>query len=100
MPVTALRLIIDSPGDGAWNMAVDEALLETAANTNQATLRLYQWRQPTLSLGYFQLAADRAQHAASAACLLIRRPSGGGAILHDRELTYSIALPRSKAWPV
>jgi lipoate-protein ligase A len=89
-----IRLIIDPPASGAWNMAVDEALLETAAATGQATLRFYQWNEPTLSLGYFQSAGDREQHPASLDCPLVRRASGGGAILHDRELTYSIAIPQ------
>jgi lipoate-protein ligase A len=76
-------------------MALDEVLLMAAETDGVATLRFYSWREPTLSLGYFQSHADRAGHAASAGCTLIRRASGGGAILHDRELTYSIALPKS-----
>ena len=87
------RLVIDDPSPGDWNMAVDEALLERAAEAGSTSLRLYQWSEPTLSLGYFQLLADRARHAASRDCPLVRRSSGGGAILHDRELTYSLALP-------
>lgn len=87
---TAARLLIDPPLGGAWNMALDEALLTTAAATGQLTVRFYQWDRPTLSLGYFQPLADRAAHAASRAAPLVRRQSGGGAILHDRELTYSI----------
>jgi lipoate-protein ligase A len=74
-------------------MAVDEALLESAANEGVCTLRFYQWAEPTLSLGYFQTYADRWQHEASRQAALVRRSSGGGAILHDRELTYSIAVP-------
>ena len=74
-------------------MAVDEALLAAAAEEDTATLRLYQWSEPTLSLGYFQRYDDRQQHAASLASAVVRRSSGGGAILHDRELTYSLALP-------
>jgi lipoate-protein ligase A len=74
-------------------MAVDETLLETAAQTGLATLRFYQWSEPTLSLGYFQALAERQQHAASQGCTVVRRQTGGGAILHDRELTYSLALP-------
>ncbi len=75
-------------------MALDEALLESAQRDGLATVRLYAWNEPTLSLGYFQAEADRQRHPASEKCPLVRRASGGGAILHDRELTYSIALPR------
>ena len=87
------RLIVDPPAAGSWNMAVDEALLAEAVAGNVATLRFYQWNEPTLSLGYFQRYDDRHQHAASSACAIVRRQSGGGAILHDRELTYSLTLP-------
>jgi lipoyl(octanoyl) transferase len=74
-------------------MAVDEALLDDATTSGVATLRLYHWSEPTLSLGYFQRYDDRRQHAASRSCPVVRRQTGGGAILHDRELTYSIVLP-------
>ncbi len=87
------RLIIDPPATGVRNMSVDEALLLDAADHGVATLRFYSWSEPTLSLGYFQNYADRQQHAASRACAVVRRQTGGGAILHDRELTYSIAFP-------
>jgi lipoate-protein ligase A len=87
------RLIIDGAAEGATQMAIDEALLESAAGGGPATLRFYQWSQPTLSLGYFQCHHDRAAHRASLDCPLVRRPSGGGAIVHDRELTYSLTLP-------
>jgi lipoate-protein ligase A len=87
------RLIIDPPAPGAWNMALDEALLIEAAETGIATLRFYHWSEPTLSLGYFQSYDDRRQHAASRACACVRRQTGGGAIVHDREITYSIVLP-------
>ena len=79
-------------------MAVDEALMETAAADGVAAMRFYQWAEPTLSLGYFQAAADRRLHPPSLACPLVRRPSGGGAILHDRELTYSLAIPAGHPW--
>lgn len=92
-----LRLLIDPPAPGPWNMAVDETLLESAASTGQPTLRFYQWREPTLSLGYFQSFDDRQQHPPSQDCPVVRRASGGGAILHDRELTYSIAVPQATA---
>lgn len=84
------RLIFDAPAAGVWNMAMDEALLESAGRAGQGScLRFYAWEVPTLSLGYFQHAADRATHAASCVCPAVRRATGGGAILHDVELTYS-----------
>lgn len=92
MPLNC-HLLLDEPADGAWNMAVDEALLERAADGGEATLRLYQWAEPTLSLGYFQTYADRHEHAASRALPCVRRSSGGGALIHDHELTYSLTLP-------
>lgn len=92
-PIVELRLILDSPAEGPRNMAVDEVLLHDAAENGIATLRFYQWSEPTLSLGYFQHVIDRCQHAASRDCAIVRRQTGGGAILHDRELTYSMALP-------
>jgi len=94
--MNTLRLLVDPPAAGAWNMAVDEALLESAAE-GVGTLRFYEWTPATLSLGYFQSAAQREQHAASRDCPLVRRASGGGAILHDRELTYSVAMPQAAA---
>jgi lipoate-protein ligase A len=91
--VKRLRLLVDPPAAGARNMAVDEVLLTSAAEQGIATLRFYGWEVPTLSLGYFQRAADRELHASSLCCPLVRRASGGGAIVHDCELTYSIAMP-------
>ncbi len=78
-------------------MAVDEVLLAQAAETGACYWRIYRWEEPTLSLGYFQDVADRQAHAASRGCTLVRRPSGGGAIVHDREITYSVALPGTHA---
>ncbi|MCH7729632.1 MAG: lipoate--protein ligase family protein [Planctomycetes bacterium] len=87
------RLIIDSPAEGAWNMAVDEALLDSCRRTGMPTLRFYQWSKATLSLGYFQRHRDREQHVASRDCPLVRRSTGGRAIIHDQELTYSYIVP-------
>ncbi len=89
------RLLIHPPGGGAWNMAVDEVLLENAAR-GQLSLRFYQWQEATVSLGYFQALSERNAHPASLACPLVRRSSGGGAIVHDglgHDLTYSLAVP-------
>ena len=86
-------MLTDPPGPGAWNMAVDEVLLEWAAEGGGCCFRLYRWDEPTLSLGFFQEYEDRWQHAASRDCPVIRRVTGGGAIVHDAELTYSLAVP-------
>ncbi len=76
-------------------MAVDEALLESTAERTDdvCTLRFYRWAEPTLSLGYFQSFGERADHAASESCSTVRRASGGGAILHHDEITYSLTTP-------
>ncbi len=76
-------------------MARDEALLSfVGAGTSPATLRFYQWSSPTISLGYFQSFAEYASLPPPAGGLpIVRRLTGGGAILHDRELTYSLVLP-------
>lgn len=92
-PSSVFRLLLDPPDAGPWNMAVDEAMLEAAAAEGQCMLRFYRWQQATLSLGYFQVYADRQRHEASLACPTVRRLSGGGAIVHDAELTYSLAVP-------
>lgn len=92
------RLIIDPPASGAWNMAVDQAILETADQTGLITLRFYRWSEPTLSLGYFQNYLDRNQHPISEKCPLVRRRTGGGAIIHDQEITYSLCVPSANRW--
>lgn len=74
-------------------MAVDEYLLGWTRRSGRCSWRFYQWSEPTLSLGYFQEYADRDAHASSRDCRAVRRASGGGAILHDRELTYSFTVP-------
>ena len=79
-------------------MALDQVLLERANETGEGTLRIYQWSPATLSLGYFQKLADREEHPASLDRPVVRRSSGGGAILHDHELTYSLALPATHRW--
>lgn len=87
------RLIVSPPGGGAMNMAIDAALLAGATPDRGPTLRFYRWSEPTLSLGYFQSIANRSEHVASGHLAVVRRASGGGAIIHDHELTYSLILP-------
>ena len=84
----------------ARNMATDQALHESVDDSLVPCLRFYRWRQPTLSLGYFQKLADRQSHLQSKDAVCVRRASGGGAILHHHELTYSIAVPSQHRLPV
>lgn len=89
------RVVVDSPATGSWNMSVDEALLQSLRQgLAPVTLRFYRWQPATVSLGYFQDAGDVNLEAVQQLGLgLVRRPTGGRAILHDDELTYSIVLP-------
>lgn len=87
------RLILDHAGTGAWNMALDEVAFRGLGRHGPAIIRLYRWSVPTLSLGYFQAWSNREFHHPSRALPVVRRATGGGAIVHDRELTYSLALP-------
>ena len=96
--MTTARLLIDPPAAGAWNMAVDEALLTSAAERDEVTVRFYEWETPTLSLGYFQSHDQRDGHPPSRRLPLVRRRSGGGAIVHDQELTYGISMPVQDRW--
>jgi lipoyl(octanoyl) transferase len=89
------RLLVDGASDGAWNMAVDEAILEAYASADPKpapTLRLYGWEPATLSLGRSQ-RADGSHDAgvmAQEGIGLVRRPTGGGAVLHEFERTYAV----------
>ncbi len=87
------RLIPYQTCGGAENMAIDQMLLESVEASGQPTLRLYGWNEPTLSLGYFQSREDRQAHSSSRPLRMVRRATGGGAIVHHHELTYSIAVP-------
>ncbi len=87
------RLISISTAGSATNMAVDQAILNAVSQSGIPVLRFYQWVEPTLSLGYFQGLASRSDHCQSDQIRCVRRTTGGGAIVHDRELTYSISMP-------
>ena len=96
MSSSSWRLIIeDSPRSGAANMAVDEAIAEaTAAGAVPPTLRFYRWNPPTVSLGRHQKLADVDEtQIAARGYDLVRRATGGRAILHVDELTYSVSGP-------
>jgi lipoate-protein ligase A len=78
-------------------MALDEALL-ASAEAGRAALRFYAWTEATLSLGYFQPAGPARARAALAPLPWVRRPSGGAALVHHREVTYALALPPGRDW--
>jgi lipoate-protein ligase A len=80
----------ESPHSAAMNMAIDEALLETAV---VPSIRFYRWRSPALSFGYFGKFSDVAVYAAERD--LVRRWTGGGIVFHGDDLTYSIVIPAS-----
>lgn len=89
------RVIDTGAGDGGWNMAVDEALLLSAGGPGfRPTLRFYSWERASLSIGSFQKAHElNIERIEGAGVPLVRRPTGGRAVLHDAELTYSITCP-------
>lgn len=92
------RLLNHPPSDGAWNMSVDAALLAAAEDgATGPVLRFYGWSRPCFSLGYAQRIDDSldTDFMERIGAPMIRRPTGGRAVLHGDELTYSIALPSS-----
>ncbi len=86
-------VVLDPPRSGAINMAIDESLLANAQPNWPVILRIYQWEEPTLSLGHFQKIEDRDNLESLRTLPWVRRKTGGGAIVHDHELTYSILFP-------
>ncbi len=86
------RLLHTAPSNGAWNMAVDESILEHIyRGESQPTLRLYSWKPACLSLGHAQSFADvDMERLKSRGWEVVRRVTGGRAILHTDELTYSV----------
>ena len=90
------RLIYDQPSFGAMNMSVDEAIMAAVATgESPPTLRFYAWEPPCLSLGYGQSSTDvDMERLRERGCDLVRRPTGGRAILHTDELTYLLCVPQ------
>jgi lipoate-protein ligase A len=86
--------LLDGPAAGTWNMGVDEALLASAAQGGVPSLRFYAWQGPWLSLGYGQrLCEERLATCAAAGVGVVRRATGGLAVLHGADLTYAVAAP-------
>jgi lipoate-protein ligase A len=88
----------DDPADGPSNMAADELLAAEAAERGGMCVRLYGWTPATVSLGGFQRSADAGIEPAIAGVSIVRRPSGGGAIVHGTDLTYAAAVPKAHPW--
>jgi len=89
MTTRAWRLLRTGAGAPAFNMGLDEALLRGGG---APALRLYAWEPAALSLGWFQpLSGFDVEAVRAAGAVVVRRPTGGGAIHHDRELTFSLA---------
>src|ERR1039457_5751979 len=89
-------LLNSGKGDAAFNMALDEALLEAMPRLGKPVLRLYGWTEPAATFGYFQKFSEveRATHLRP----LIRRPTGGGLVPHDADWTYSAVFPPGHEW--
>src|SRR5690349_21007939 len=90
-------LLHTPPLGGAENMALDEALLERARVSGDAVFRVYTWAEPTLSFGRNQTALGvyNRDRAAAQGAGVVRRLTGGRALLHSREVTYSVTAPLS-----
>ena len=88
-----IRLLKTGHSNGYWNMALDEALLNSVSNSTVDTpiLRLYGWDPPAVSIGYFQSINQEVdvENCKEAGVDIVRRMTGGGAVFHDSELTYS-----------
>lgn len=90
------RFLNTGMNNGAWNMAVDEVLF-CEPHIPRPVLRFYGWEVGTLSLGYFQKISDFEPDPIQTMDLpVVRRMTGGGAILHDDELTYSLVVERGQ----
>lgn len=96
------RLLLAPPRSGAENMARDTALQARAARTSETVFSIYSWSRPTLSFGRHQPAIGLYDLARihDADVDIVRRPTGGRAILHHREITYSVTAPLTDAAPL
>jgi lipoate-protein ligase A len=94
--VETWHLLQSGPGAPDYNMALDEALLEAAAQIGRPVLRFYSWTQPAATFGYSQRYADVA--AMTGLRPLVRRTTGGGLVPHDADWTYSLIFPPRQYW--
>ena len=98
LAVNTLTIWWDDAADGPTNMAADECLAAEAERSGGLLLRFYGWSETTVSLGGFQKIDDARRIGAIRGVPLVRRPSGGGAIVHGSDLTYAAAVPKSHPW--
>jgi len=96
IPFLSWRKFETGPGDPAFNMALDEALLESMPRLGCPVLRFYGWTQPAASFGYFQKYAE--VERLTPLRPLVRRPTGGGIVPHKDDWTYSVVVPTSHPW--
>ncbi|MDR1420892.1 MAG: lipoate--protein ligase family protein [Treponema sp.] len=96
-----IRLIRTGRRDAFYNMGLDQALLEGASGGGLPVLRLYGWEPPAVSIGYFQKISEVVNREACAerGVDIVRRASGGGAVFHQAEITYSVIFPPSRTLP-
>jgi lipoyl(octanoyl) transferase len=96
-PIAQNWLLLNSgPCPSAFNMALDEALLEAMPRLQQPVLRFYGWAEPAATFGYFQKFSEVGR--ATLLRPLIRRPTGGGLVPHDADWTYSLVFPAGHEW--
>src|SRR2546421_8962752 len=89
-------LLESGPGEAAFNMAMDEALLLSMPRLRGPVLRFYSWTEKAASFGYFQKCCDAEKLPTLRP--LVRRPTGGGLVSHDADWTYSMVFPASHVW--
>ena len=89
------RLVVSPPLTGAENMAIDEAIMNAVREERvPPTVRLYSWHLPTLSIGAFQRIEREVnvERCKELGVDIVRRPTGGRAVLHEAEVTYSFIV--------
>jgi lipoate-protein ligase A len=90
------HLLKSGPASPAFNMAMDEVLLESSLSRNKPVLRFYSWSEPAFSFGYFQKYAEI--KLATTGETVVRRPTGGGVVPHLSDWTYSVVIPPGHEW--
>ena len=98
MATPVIHVWCDEPADGPTNMAADEVLAGESLRSGALLVRIYGWETTTISLGAFQKHEDALAAVEIQGLPLVRRPSGGGAIVHGSDLTYAAAVPKTHPW--